>query len=48
MKATIYKGMNKVKQTSKDLRSPGASHSKVPSPLLGLKGQDDKVVAPRT
>lgn len=34
--------MNKVKETSKDLRSPGASHSRVPSPLLGLKGQDDK------
>lgn len=31
MKATIYKGMDKVKETSKDLRSPGASHSEAPS-----------------
>lgn len=42
MKATIYKGMDKVKETSKDLRSPGASHSEAPSPLLGLKDKTTK------
>lgn len=42
MKATIYKGMNKVKETSRDVRSPGARHSEVPLPFLGLKDKTTK------
>lgn len=34
--------MKKVRDTSKDLRFPGASHSAAPSPSLGLKGQVTK------